>query len=172
VTEQPENAAAPNESRSVDEPAAVGPDAPTAGEPVPAEEPPTEQSAAEPDAVAPATDGETTPEPEAAAPETDDETAPEPEVAAPETDGETTPEPEVAAPETDGETMPESAPAVPEPQVYSPTFTTEPIDPAPAWAPPAEPASESLFQSRPELAVGAAFAGGLVLALILKRLAR
>ena len=157
MTEQPENAAAPNESRAVDEPAAVGPDAPTAGEPVPAEEPPTEQSAAEPDAVAPATDGETTPEPEAAAPETDDETAPEPEV---------------AAPETDGETMPESAPAVPEPQVYSPTFTTEPIDPAPAWAPPSEPASESLFQSRPELAVGAAFAGGLVLALILKRLAR
>ena len=157
MTEQPENAAAPNESRSVDEPAAVGPDAAAAGEPAPVEEPPTEQSAAEPEAVVPSTDGETAPEPEAAAPETDDETAPEPEVAAPETDGETTPEP---------------APAVPEPQVYSPTFTTEPIDPAPAWAPPAEPASESLFQSRPELAVGAAFAGGLVLALILKRLAR
>jgi hypothetical protein len=160
VTEQPENAAAPKEPRPVDEPAAVGPDAPMAGEPVPAEEPPTEQSAAEPEAIVPATDGETAPEPEAPAPVTDGETAPEPEAPAPVTDGETA--------------APAPPPAVPEPapQVYSSTFTTEPIDPAPAWAPPAEPASESLFQSRPELAVGAAFAGGLVLALILKRLAR
>ena len=118
----------------------------------------------------PTTDDTAAPEPEAAAPATDDTAAPEPEAA----DGATAPEPEpeTAAPATDG--APEPTPAVPEPAplAYSPTFTTEPIDPAPAWAPPAEPASESLFQSRPELAVGAAFAGGLVLALILKRLAR
>jgi hypothetical protein len=41
----------------------------------------------------------------------------------------------------------------------------------PAPAPPAAPASLPLDE-RPELAVGAAFAGGLVLALLLKRLAR
>ena len=116
-----------------------------------------------------AADGATAPEPEAA----DGATAPEPEAAAPAPDDTTAPEPEAAAPATDGATAPEPTPAAPEPAplAYSPTFTTEPIDPAPAWAPPAEPASESLFESRPELAVGAAFAGGLVLALILKRLA-
>ncbi|MDQ6731575.1 MAG: hypothetical protein M3022_15125 [Actinomycetota bacterium] len=58
-----------------------------------------------------------------------------------------------------------------------------PVSPPPAWTPPdpAAWASEDAdapkglaakVQDRPEVAVGAAFAGGLVLALILKRLAR
>ena len=53
--------------------------------------------------------------------------------------------------------------------------------PAPAWTPPAAPqdppppggaGTAALAAERPEIAVGAAFAGGLVFALILKRLAR
>jgi hypothetical protein len=54
-----------------------------------------------------------------------------------------------------------------------------PVPPAPAWTPPAAQAAPSSTSSassaasdRPEIAVGAAFAGGLALALILKRLAR
>lgn len=59
-----------------------------------------------------------------------------------------------------------------------------PGTPAPAWTPPAAPqnpppppvadhgGSAALAAERPEIAVGAAFAGGLVFALILKRLAR
>jgi len=42
-----------------------------------------------------------------------------------------------------------------------------------AWRPEDEPSrAAALAAKRPEVAVGAAFAGGLVLALILKRLAR
>ena len=52
-----------------------------------------------------------------------------------------------------------TAPAAPEP----PAFT--PAEPVPS--PPAAPAAQ-----RPEVAVGAAFAGGFLAALILKRLAR
>ncbi|MGI9184115.1 MAG: hypothetical protein ACR2GZ_03990 [Solirubrobacteraceae bacterium] len=60
----------------------------------------------------------------------------------------------------------------------------DPVPPAPAWTPPAwtPPAADaapdltssaaSAVSDRPEIAVGAAFAGGLALALILKRLAR
>jgi hypothetical protein len=53
-----------------------------------------------------------------------------------------------------------------------------PTEPAPApeqpvELPPAPPGSaESVVTERPEVAVGAAFAGGLVLAMILKRLGR
>jgi hypothetical protein len=44
---------------------------------------------------------------------------------------------------------------------------------SPAWSPEDEPSGPAaLAADRPEVAVGAAFAGGLVLALILKRLAR
>ena len=49
----------------------------------------------------------------------------------------------------------------------------------PVWTPPAPPpdiagasGAAAVAADRPEVAVGAAFAGGLVLALILKRLAR
>ena len=48
-------------------------------------------------------------------------------------------------------------------------------EPAPAWTPPApasDGGSDAAVANRPEVAVGAAFAGGLALALILKRLAR
>jgi hypothetical protein len=68
-----------------------------------------------------------------------------------------------------------------------PSVLPDPIVPAaatpdaPAWTPPAAPQESSggsgsgpaaVATDRPEVAVGAAFAGGLVLALILKRLAR
>jgi hypothetical protein len=63
---------------------------------------------------------------------------------------------------------------VPDPVVPERTAS----DPA-AWTPPAPPDESSgasgaaaVATDRPEVAVGAAFAGGLVLALILKRLAR
>ncbi|HET9105244.1 MAG TPA: hypothetical protein VFN55_17975 [Solirubrobacteraceae bacterium] len=74
-----------------------------------------------------------------------------------------------------GATPVTAAPA-PEPVVPS----AEPA--APAWTPPAPPLDSSAsdssssgaaaVQDRPELAVAGAFAGGLVLAMILKRLAR
>jgi hypothetical protein len=48
-----------------------------------------------------------------------------------------------------------------------------PVTTAPTWRPEDEPSrAKALAAERPEVAVGAAFAGGLVLALILKRLAR
>jgi len=67
-------------------------------------------------------------------------------------------------------------PAAPSPE--TPTVVDSIPAPAPAWTPP-EPPPESaratagaIVAERPEIAVGGAFAGGLVLALILKRLAR
>ncbi|MGI8505308.1 MAG: hypothetical protein ACR2MK_00630 [Solirubrobacteraceae bacterium] len=48
-------------------------------------------------------------------------------------------------------------------------------EPVADWTPPPplpEPDSGASAASRPEIAVGAAFAGGLALALVLKRLAR
>ena len=63
---------------------------------------------------------------------------------------------------------------VPDP-VVAVTAAPEP----PAWTPPAPPpdgtgmsGAAAMATDRPEVAVGAAFAGGLVLAMILKRLAR
>lgn len=50
----------------------------------------------------------------------------------------------------------------------APPFT--PGGPAPAGAPPAPPATSPA--DRPEVLVGAAFAGGVVLALLLKRAGR
>ncbi len=50
-----------------------------------------------------------------------------------------------------------------------------PTDPSPAWAPSGSEGGggpAAVVADRPEIAVGAAFAGGLALALILKRLAR
>jgi hypothetical protein len=82
---------------------------------------------------------------------------------------------------------PAAAPAAPEPATPEPppAFTPPPPPPPPAPPSAAEPSSSeaasagpdgglaAAFPSdRPERAVGAAFAGGLVLALILKRLAR
>jgi hypothetical protein len=80
---------------------------------------------------------------------------------------ETAVSPEPAVPE------PEPEP-VPEPEKLSPT-SPPPASRPPAWSPPAsgpQPAVTGAAQDRPELAVGGAFAGGVVLALILKRLAR
>lgn len=55
----------------------------------------------------------------------------------------------------------------------SPAVSVPPGAPAPSWPPEDEPSgATALAAERPEIAVGAAFAGGLVLALILKRLAR
>jgi hypothetical protein len=48
-----------------------------------------------------------------------------------------------------------------------------PTDTAPPWAPESQSSGPAtVINDRPEIAVGAAFAGGLVFALILKRLAR
>jgi hypothetical protein len=64
----------------------------------------------------------------------------------------------------------ESAP-VPEPPALAPPTPPPPpvVPPAPAYNGGGSPAAPA---SRPELQIGAAFAGGFVLALILKRLAR
>jgi hypothetical protein len=63
-------------------------------------------------------------------------------------------------------------PAVPEPTPVPAAERLSPTSPEPAWAPPAPDLQTSGAADRPELAIGAAFAGGLVLALILKRFAR
>jgi hypothetical protein len=63
-------------------------------------------------------------------------------------------------------------PAVPAPEPGDPPAVSAPPV-APSWRPEDEPsAAATLAAERPEIAVGAAFTGGLVLALILKRLAR
>jgi hypothetical protein len=60
--------------------------------------------------------------------------------------------------------------------VHTPTNAgPEPLEPAPAATappPPPAPGAEAPADDRPEILVGAAFAGGLISALILKRLAR
>jgi hypothetical protein len=64
-------------------------------------------------------------------------------------------------------------PAAPKPAVAP--VAVLPGSEAPAWRPEDDISSggpAALAAERPEIAVGAAFAGGLVLALILKRLAR
>jgi hypothetical protein len=54
-----------------------------------------------------------------------------------------------------------------------PAPPTPPAPPPPAWSPEPETGeSGGLLEERPEIKVGAAFAGGFVLAMILKRLAR
>ena len=74
---------------------------------------------------------------------------------------------------------PEPAPTSEQPTVVRPA---PPLTPAPPALPPLPPAPEpaptpldrasALATERPEIAVGAAFAGGFVLAMILKRLGR
>jgi hypothetical protein len=57
----------------------------------------------------------------------------------------------------------------------SPAVSPPPVPPVSAWRPEDDLSSggpAALAAERPEVVVGAAFAGGLVLALILKRLAR
>jgi hypothetical protein len=106
-------------------------------------------------------------------------------------------EPDPVAADTGATAVTEPAPSVPEPAPPPPP-PGPPAAPAPPAAasfdrpsappppPPLGPAStqptgfdtvssgqeEGLLVQRPEIAVGAAFAGGLVLALLLKRLAR
>jgi hypothetical protein len=63
-------------------------------------------------------------------------------------------------------------PAVAPPEPGDPSAVSAPPV-APSWRPEDEPsAAATLAAERPEIAVGAAFTGGLMLALILKRLAR
>jgi hypothetical protein len=83
-----------------------------------------------------------------------------------------------AVPEAPAVPPPPPSPAVPPPP--PPSAVSPPPPPTvgqagfdSAWRPEDEPSrSAALAAERPEVAVGAAFAGGLVLALILKRLAR
>lgn len=71
---------------------------------------------------------------------------------------------------------PGAAPLPPDPGAPQPPAQAGPSPPDPVAPPPPPPPSPSggaaLPSERPEIAVGAAFAGGFVLALILKRLAR
>lgn len=43
---------------------------------------------------------------------------------------------------------------------------------APSWQPPPDSGPAAIIEEKPEIAVGAAFAGGFALAMILKRFAR
>jgi hypothetical protein len=95
------------------------------------------------------------------------------------------PETPQAADEAPAGHEPVAQPPVPEPESEP---ATAPLPPAAAPPPPPPPGpvstqstgfdpvaggqEESLVVQRPEIAVGAAFAGGLVLAVLLKRLAR
>jgi hypothetical protein len=90
-------------------------------------------------------------------------------------------QPENAAPD-EAPTSDQPAPLEPDPPtaVFSETVAAgEPVEPV--WTAPPPPSASSssgptgpaaIAQQRPEVAVGAAFAGGFVVALILKRLAR
>ena len=154
VTEQPETPAADGGAAADAEQWRPEADAPAPLEPA---EPPA--TAAEPEPVEPPT------------------TAAEPEPAE---------APTVVA-ETPVETPPAETPP-PEPPAETPAATPAPVEtpaPAPAPAPPvapppsfAMPASQPPVDAgrtaagRPEVVAGAAFAGGFLLALILKRLAR
>lgn len=78
----------------------------------------------------------------------------------------------------------ESSPAVePAPPVETPPADAAPVPPteirtetqppsASSWSPPTSDSAASTVDEHPEIPVGAAFAGGFVLAMILKRLAR
>jgi hypothetical protein len=74
------------------------------------------------------------------------------------------PEPVAVEPE------PEPVAAAPEPEPEPVAFEPEP-EPAPAWEAGLSGSGEALAE-RPEILAGAAFAGGLAFALILKRLGR
>ena len=89
-------------------------------------------------------------------------TSPEPEMPGPAIEPAAVP-PVPAAPVTTGPTEPPTAPGVPEPSA-EPAMTSSGL-PHPYGLP-------EIAVERPEVGIGATFAGGLVLALILKRLAR
>jgi hypothetical protein len=55
--------------------------------------------------------------------------------------------------------------------LHSPTNAGPDPDPAPAWSVPAAAAPDA-EQGHPEAILGAAFAGGLIAALVLRRLGR
>lgn len=74
-----------------------------------------------------------------------------------------------AAPANDGQATAEQAAAAA--STAGPAAATAPTAGLPAAPAAASGAAPSAFDERPELAVGAAFAGGFVLALVLKRLA-
>ena len=88
------------------------------------------------------------------------------------------PPPAAIAAAMDGQDVEVPAAVVPLEPGDSPAVSPVPVPPgseSPAWRPEDDLSSggpAALAAERPEIAVGAAFAGGLVLALILKRLAR
>jgi hypothetical protein len=96
------------------------------------------------------------------------------------TDPSQSPEPSDEAQISDVPAAPEpDAPVVSHPVLQQPASAESAVSPSvaasPDWSPPAagpETVVTGAAEDRPELAIGAAFAGGLVLALILKRLAR
>jgi hypothetical protein len=73
-----------------------------------------------------------------------------------------------------------ASPGAGEPPTLAQTASAQPLeadalptDTAPPWAPESQSSGPAaVVNDRPEIAVGAVFAGGLVFALILKRLAR
>jgi hypothetical protein len=78
---------------------------------------------------------------------------------------------------SDQSQTPESAPEPATEQLTEPAglaLPTEaaPLPESPVELPPPLPASDATVADRPEVAVGAAFAGGFALAMILKRFAR
>jgi hypothetical protein len=137
--------------------------------------PPSPEQPEEPEEpLEPAPLGEQEPE-EPPAPEPE----PEPEPVAVE------PEPEPLPPEPEPE--PVAAEPLPEPEPVSETFVEPSYEPAyePAYEPSHEPAYEPSYEpaaaaaapgpsltERPEVLIGAAFAGGIVLAIIIRRLGR
>ena len=126
--------------------------------PSPQEEPP---EPAEPEPLEPAPLGEPEPEPEA---------EPEPEPVAVEPEPELEPAPEPLPPEP--EPVPAAAAVAPLPE---PEPVAEPAYVEPAYEHAYEPAGADAappLSQRPEMLIGAAFAGGIVLAILIRRLGR
>lgn len=87
----------------------------------------------------------------------------------------TPPAPDDGQPTADQAAVNESAAAAPasaDAQASPAAAPPPPAEPPPAAASPADSFAALFPPDRPEYAVGAAFAGGFVLALLLKRLAR
>jgi hypothetical protein len=150
----------PEQTPAGDEPAAIEPDAPTE-----AQSPEDLSAATVVDQPSPVTEVAAVPQPVAPAappaPELPDVPEPPPAIAAA-LEGKAV-EPPVVPPEP-GDSVSTPPPPVPEPSAWTPSSSPEGSDT------PSGPAA--LAADRPEVAIGAAFAGGLVLALLLKRLAR